>query len=67
VVEGGGLLNSRSITHATDSDTNVERDYIIAELTKKHVIGDVISYPAITSPENASTATSRMVRSGWQT
>jgi hypothetical protein len=34
------------ITHATDSDTNVERDYIIAELTKNHVIGDVISYPA---------------------
>jgi hypothetical protein len=32
------------ITHATDSDTNLERDYIIAELTKNHVIGDVISY-----------------------
>src|SRR5262249_16128133 len=34
------------ITHATDSDTNVERDYIIAELTKNHEIGDVTSYPA---------------------
>jgi hypothetical protein len=34
------------ITHATDSDTNLERDYIIADLTKNHVIGDAISYPA---------------------
>jgi len=34
------------ITHATDSDTNLERDYIIAELTKHRVIGNVISYPA---------------------
>ena len=34
------------VTHATDSDTNVERDYIIAELTKNHAIGDVIPYPA---------------------
>ena len=34
------------ITHATDSDTNVERDYVIAELTKNHVIGDLISYQA---------------------
>jgi hypothetical protein len=34
------------ITHATDSDTNVERDYIIAELKKYHVIADVLSYPA---------------------
>ncbi len=33
------------ITHATDSDTNLERDYIIAELTKNRVIGNVISYP----------------------
>ena len=29
------------ITHATDSDTNAERDYIIAELRKNRVIGDV--------------------------
>jgi hypothetical protein len=29
------------ITHATDSDTNAERDYIIAELSKYRVIGDV--------------------------
>jgi LssY C-terminus len=34
------------ITHATDSDTNLERDYIIAELTRNRVIGDVTSYPA---------------------
>jgi hypothetical protein len=33
------------ITHATDSDTNLERDYIMAELTKHGVIGNVISYP----------------------
>jgi hypothetical protein len=32
------------ITHATDSDTNVERDYIVAELTKNRVIVDVNSY-----------------------
>ena len=34
------------ITHATDSDTNLERDHIIAELTRHRVIGEVISYPA---------------------
>jgi hypothetical protein len=34
------------ITHATDSDTNVERDYIITELTKNRVIGVVTSYRA---------------------
>jgi hypothetical protein len=33
------------ITHATDSDTNLERDFIIAELTKNRVIGGVTSYP----------------------
>jgi hypothetical protein len=32
------------ITHATDSDTNAERDYIIAELTKNRVIGAATSY-----------------------
>ncbi len=32
------------ITHATDSDTNAERDYIIAELRKNRVIEDVKSY-----------------------
>ena len=32
------------ITHATDADTNTERDYIIAELRKHGVIEDVISY-----------------------
>ena len=35
---------SFQITHATDSDTNTERDYIIAELMKHRVIGDVQSY-----------------------
>jgi hypothetical protein len=32
------------ITHATDSDTNAERDYIVAELTKNRVIGPVTLY-----------------------
>jgi hypothetical protein len=34
------------ITHATDSDTNVERDYIIGELETNGVIGEVIAYKA---------------------
>ena len=34
------------ITHATDSDTNAERDFIIAELKNINVIGDVNSYQA---------------------
>ncbi len=32
------------ITHATDSDTNSERDFIVSELKKHRAIGDVISY-----------------------
>ena len=32
------------ITHATDSDTNAERDYVVDELKKRGVIGDVTSY-----------------------
>jgi LssY C-terminus len=32
------------ITHATDSDTNAERDYIITELRRNRVIEDVTSY-----------------------
>jgi LssY C-terminus len=32
------------ITHATDSDTNVERDYIVGELMKNRVIDDVRSH-----------------------
>lgn len=32
------------ITHATDSDTNMERDYIIAELSKNGFIGEVNPY-----------------------
>jgi hypothetical protein len=34
------------ITHATDSDTNVERDYIMDELRKRGVIADVSIYDA---------------------
>jgi hypothetical protein len=34
------------ITHATDSDTNVERDFIIAELKNINAVGDVNSYEA---------------------
>ncbi len=32
------------ITHATDADTNAERDFLIGELKKGGVIGDVKSY-----------------------
>jgi hypothetical protein len=32
------------ITHATDSDTNAERDYIIAELRKNRIINTVKAY-----------------------
>jgi hypothetical protein len=32
------------ITHATDSDTNAERDFIVAELTNNRVIGEVMQY-----------------------
>jgi hypothetical protein len=32
------------ITHATDSDTNAERDYIVGELRRQQVIEDVTSY-----------------------
>jgi hypothetical protein len=28
------------VTHATDADTNAERDFIIAELRNNRVIGD---------------------------
>ena len=34
------------ITHATDSDTNAERDFVIAELRKNLVIGDVSQFQA---------------------
>ena len=34
------------ITHATDSDTNAERDFIVAELAKSRVIEDARSYQA---------------------
>lgn len=32
------------VTHATDSDCNVERDYIVAELLRNRAIEDVTSY-----------------------
>jgi LssY C-terminus len=32
------------VTHATDSDTNAERDYIVAELRKHRVIGEIRTY-----------------------
>ncbi len=34
------------VTHATDADTNAERDYIIVELTKSRAIADVARYQA---------------------
>jgi hypothetical protein len=34
------------ITHATDSDTNLERDYIVGELSKSGVIGETNSIKA---------------------
>jgi hypothetical protein len=34
------------ITHATDSDTNVERDYIVSELRKYGIIGEITLYKA---------------------
>jgi LssY C-terminus len=34
------------VTHATDSDTNVERDFIVAELSESRVIADATSYVA---------------------
>lgn len=34
------------ITHATDSDTNAERNYIIADLKNSGVIGEITSYKA---------------------
>jgi hypothetical protein len=34
------------VTHATDSDTDVERDFIIAELSRIRVIADATSYMA---------------------
>ena len=40
------LLGGAQITHATDSDTNVERDYITDELRKSGVIGEINSYKA---------------------
>jgi hypothetical protein len=34
------------ITHATDADTDIERDFIVAELRSVRVIGETISYRA---------------------
>lgn len=35
---------SFQITHATDTDTNLERDFVVGELTRDDLIGDVRSY-----------------------
>jgi hypothetical protein len=35
---------SFQITHATDADTNAERDFIVEELRKARVVGEVTSY-----------------------
>ena len=40
------------ITHATDSDTNTERDYIVAELTKIGVIENVNLYKPGENPKH---------------
>ena len=32
------------VTHATDADTNAEREYIVSELAKTQLIGEVTSY-----------------------
>ncbi len=32
------------VTHATDADTNAERDYIVTELSRSRAIGNVTSY-----------------------
>ena len=37
---------SFQITHATDSDTNIERDFIVGELTKNRSIEAVKAYKA---------------------
>jgi hypothetical protein len=34
------------ITHATDADTNIERDFIVADLSRERVIAEVNSYRA---------------------
>lgn len=34
------------ITHATDSDTNIERDFIVQEPTQHRVIGEIMPYRA---------------------
>lgn len=34
------------VTHATDSDTNAERDHIVAQLTNSQVIADVVLHQA---------------------
>jgi len=41
-----GLAPGQRVTHATDSDTNAERDYIINVLSKRDVIENVTLYKA---------------------
>ncbi len=42
------------VTHATASDTDVERDFIVAELSKIRVIADATSYPAGAATEHGA-------------
>jgi hypothetical protein len=37
---------SFQITHATDDDTNQERDFLVQELSRRQVIGDIRSHPS---------------------
>ena len=55
------------VTHATDSDTNAERDYIIGELREKRVIEAITEYQSgQLIPRNTSTTTLPMAKSRWQ-
>jgi hypothetical protein len=55
------------VTHATDSDTNAERHFIIAELKQRGVISEVNVYqPRQRLPPRASITTSPMAKSPRQ-
>ncbi len=55
------------VTHATDSDTNAERDYIIGELREKRVIEAITEYQSgQPSLRSTSTTTLPMAKSPWR-
>ena len=55
------------VTHATDSDTNAERDFIIADLKQCGVIGKAMSISRVSgSPLRASITTSPTAKSQRQ-